>query len=51
VLRVSGAKLRGFAPGLTHQGCSGGESLQRVGDLIGSGFVTPHLSHLKQIAL
>jgi len=25
--RVSGVHLRGFAPGFTHQGCSGGESL------------------------
>jgi len=31
VLRVSGAHLRGFAPGLTHQGCSGGESLVTCG--------------------
>jgi len=38
VLRVRAAQLRGFAPGSTHQGCSGGESLQRFADLIGSGF-------------
>jgi len=28
---VSGAQLRGFAPGPTRQGCSGGESLAPCG--------------------
>jgi len=31
VSRVSGAHLRGFVPGLTHQGCSGGELLATSG--------------------
>jgi len=31
VPQVSGARLRGFAPGSTHQGCSGGESLATCG--------------------
>jgi len=31
VSRVSGVQLRGFAPGPTHQGCSGGESLATGG--------------------
>jgi len=35
VSRVSGAQLRGFVPGLAHQGCSGGESLATNLKLLG----------------
>jgi len=46
VSRVSGAHVRGFAPRPTQSGFNGGESLQRVGDLIGSGF-EPHTSRTR----
>jgi len=46
VPRVSGAHLRGFARGFTLQGCNGGESWQRVGDLIDSGS-EPHTSRTR----
>jgi len=48
VSRVSGAHLRGFAPGPILQGCSGGELLAtcRRFDLLG--IWTPHLPHQRQ---
>jgi len=41
--RVSGAHLRGFAPGTTHQGCSGGESLATNGRFDRLGIWSPYL--------
>jgi len=38
VSRVSGAHLYGLAPGPTHQGCSGGESLATCGRFFGMEF-------------
>jgi len=46
--RVSGAQLRGSAPGPTHQGSSGGESLTTSGRLDLLGIWTPYLPHQKQ---
>jgi len=45
VSRVSGAHPRGFAPGPTYQGCSGGESLATCERLDRLGAWTPYLSH------
>jgi len=47
VSRVSGAHHRGFAPGLTHQGCSGGESLATCGRFGRLGIWTLYLPHQK----
>jgi len=46
--RVSGAHLRGFAPGPTHQGCSGGESLATCGRFDRLGNWNPYLPHQRQ---
>jgi len=46
--RVSGAHLRGFAPGSTHQGCNGSESLVTYGRFDRLGIWTPYLSHQKR---
>jgi len=43
VSRVSGAHLRGFAPGLTHQGCNGGKSLATCRRFDRLGIWTPYL--------
>jgi len=59
VSRVSGAQLvsgwagchewAGFATGLTHQGCSSGESLATYGRFNRLGIWTPYLPHQKQM--
>jgi len=48
VSRVSGAHLRGFAPGSTHQGCSGGELLATCGRFDRIEIWTPYIPHQKQ---
>jgi len=45
---MSGAHLRGFAPGLTLQVCSGGESLATCGRFDRLGIWTPYLLHQRQ---
>jgi len=48
VSRVSGAHPCGFAPGPTHQGCSGGESLAMCERFDRLGIWTPYLLHQKR---
>jgi len=45
---VSGAHLRGFAPGPTIKGAAVASRWQRLGDLIGSGFKPYYLQHQRQ---
>jgi len=46
--QVSGAHLRSFAPGPTHQGCSGGKSLALGGRFYQCKRWTPYFPHQRQ---